>query len=48
MEEELKDAIDGIEKRLEKLDEEETYLKYSLKHLEQLFKDVQSGKTILQ
>ncbi len=45
---ELKESIFCIENRLEEINKEESYLRYSLKHLEQLFADVQSGKIELQ
>lgn len=44
----LKEAIDGIEKRIEEIDDEADYLRYSLSHLLELRDDVLSGKTQLQ
>ncbi len=44
----IKEMMVSIEKRLERLEEEETYLRYSHGDMEQLLKDVESGKVELQ
>ncbi len=44
----INDMMNSIESRLIKLEEEETYLRYSYGEMEQLLKDVKNGKVELQ
>ena len=45
---EVKEMMDSVKRRLAKLDEEETYLRFSLEGMEQLIEDIDCREAEMQ